>query len=137
MATDPNITQLTDELFENNVLHNPWVIFLDFYADWCGPCKAMDPAIKEAAKQYEGKIRFYKVDADDFDNCGNLLTQYGVRSIPTMYVLNIKDMKKKDDAETADVDVDVVEKLVGGLDGITFLQKLEAAYKKTVQGELS
>ena len=94
MSTDSNITQLTDELFENEVLHTPGVIFLDFYADWCGPCKAMEPAMQEAAKQNEGKIRFYKIDADDADKCGNLLTQYGVRSIPTMFVLNVKEMKK-------------------------------------------
>ena len=130
MSTDSNITQLTDELFENEVLHTPGVVFLDFYADWCGPCKAMEPAIKEAAKQNEGKIRFYKIDADDADKCGNLLTQYGIRSIPTMFVLNIKEMRKHDDGSTADVDVDVIEKMVGALDGLTFISKLENAYHK-------
>lgn len=130
MANDANIVQLTDEMFENEVLRTPGVVFLDFYADWCGPCKAMDPAIKEAAKQYEGKVKFYKIDADDMDHCGNLLSQYGIRSIPTMFVLNIKPMRVNEAEGTADVDVDVVEKMVGGLDGLTFIQKLEEAYVK-------
>jgi len=133
MSTDPNITQLTDELFENEVLRTPGIVFLDFYADWCGPCKAMDPAIKEVAKQYDGKIKFYKIDADDADKCGNLLSQYGIRSIPTMFVLNIKPMKINPENQTADVDVDVVEKLVGGIDGLTFMQKIDAAYKKITE----
>ena len=132
MATDSNITQLTDQIFENEVLQTPGVIFIDFYADWCGPCKAMEPAMIEAAKQNAGKIRFYKVDADDADNCGKLLTQYGIRSLPTMFVLNIKEMRKNDDQTSADVDVDVVDKIIGAVDGLTLVSKIDNAYHKAI-----
>ncbi len=130
MATDSNITKLTDQIFENEVLQNSGVIFIDFYADWCGPCKAMEPAMIEAAKQNAGKIRFYKVDADDTDNCGNLLTQYGIRSLPTMFILNIKELKKHADGTKADVDVDVIDKIVGAVDGLTLVSKIDNAFHK-------
>lgn len=60
------------------------VQLLDFYADWCGPCKLMAPAFAELEKAYEGKIEFKKVDVEAE---GNLATQYNVGSIPTFVIV--------------------------------------------------
>ena len=64
---------------------------LDFYADWCGPCKMMAPIFEELEKDYEGEITFKKVDVESE---GDLAGQYGIMSIPT-FVL-IKDDKEVD-----------------------------------------
>lgn len=135
MSDDKNLIQLNDELFTSDVLKTPGVILLDFYADWCGPCQAMMPTLKHAAEEYEGKIRFYKVDADDADGCGALLSQYQIRSIPTTYILSIKPAKTKENGESADIDVEIIEKIVGGLDGITFMDKLAIAYTKATSDD--
>jgi thioredoxin 1 len=63
--------------------------FLDFYADWCGPCQAMKPIFEEIEKDYEGKVEFKKVDVEVE---GALAQEFGVVSIPTFVVL--KDGKE-------------------------------------------
>ena len=136
MADDTkNLEQLTDSKFTDEVLKTPGLVLLDFYADWCGPCMQMLPTVKTAAVQYDGKMRFYKIDADNVDECGGLLAQYKVRSIPTYYILNIKGVQPHADGEKADVDVEIIEKIVGSLDGLTFLQKIEEAVKKMFSDE--
>ena len=65
--------------------------FLDFYADWCGPCKAMIPTIEELEKDYEGKISFQKVDVEAENE---LASKYGIMNIPTYVIL--KDDKEID-----------------------------------------
>ncbi|HBS91467.1 MAG TPA: thioredoxin, partial [Erysipelotrichaceae bacterium] len=57
------------------------VVLVDFYADWCGPCKMIAPILKDMAKQYEGKLEIIKVDVDVE---GGLAQKYGVMSIPTL-----------------------------------------------------
>lgn len=56
-------------------------IVIDFSATWCGPCKTLSPILDELAKEYSGKITFYKVDVD---KCKNLAQSYGISSVPTM-----------------------------------------------------
>lgn len=58
--------------------------FLDFYADWCGPCKVMDPVIEELEKDFNGKMEIKKIDVD---NDSANVSQYGVMSIPTYIIL--------------------------------------------------
>lgn len=58
-------------------------IVIDFYATWCGPCKAMEPVIEKAAKTYAGKIKFYRVDVDKNQEWSNYL---GISSIPTLVI---------------------------------------------------
>jgi thioredoxin len=55
---------------------------IDFYADWCGPCKQMSPVIEALAKEYAGKVLFYKVN---IDNAAELADAYGIESIPTFF----------------------------------------------------
>ena len=64
---------------------------LDFYADWCGPCKIMDPVFEEIEKNYQGKIEFQKVDVEANEQ---LASQFDIRSIPT-FVL-VKEDKEID-----------------------------------------
>ena len=54
---------------------------IDFYADWCGPCKALSPILEEIAKEYEGKVEIYKVDTEESPE---LSAAFGIRSIPSI-----------------------------------------------------
>jgi len=57
---------------------------IDFYADWCGPCKKVEPILKELAKEYKGKVSFYKINVDEETE---LATLFGIQSIPTYLVI--------------------------------------------------
>lgn len=70
--------------------------FIDFYADWCGPCKIMAPTIEELEKEYEGKIEFQKVDVEAE---GDMAGKFGIMSIPTYVIL--KDGKEVDRKSSA------------------------------------
>ena len=67
--------------FKEEVLDSSLPVFVDFYADWCGPCKMMSPVIDQLADQYDGKIKVGKVNVDDDTD---LAAQYGIMSIPNM-----------------------------------------------------
>jgi thioredoxin 1 len=69
--------------FQDKVLNSDVPVLVDFWAAWCGPCKAIGPAIEQLATEYEGKAKIYKVDVDADPD---LASQYGVMSIPAVYV---------------------------------------------------
>lgn len=71
---------VTDQNFETEVLQSTVPVLIDFYAEWCGPCKMMAPIIDSVAPNYEGKVKIFKMNVDE-----NMQTteKYGVRSIPT------------------------------------------------------
>ena len=71
----------TAENFEAEVLNSSIPVFVDFYADWCGPCKMMSPVIDKLADEYEGKIKVGKINVDENSE---LAMKYGVMSIPNM-----------------------------------------------------
>lgn len=74
-------TKTTDESFPHDVLQAEGPVLVDFWAEWCGPCKQIGPALEDIAKEMGGKVSVVKVNIDD-----NPLTpsQYGVRGIPTL-----------------------------------------------------
>lgn len=74
--------EVTDETFDEVLRKNPNVV-IDFWAEWCRPCKALDPVVEQLAKKYAGKIVFGKVDADR--NQGKF-QEFGVQGIPTILV---------------------------------------------------
>ena len=88
-----NIEVVTNEGFEQNVIQSKVPILVDFFADWCAPCKAQTPILDELASEFDGRIRFAKVDID-VDGNKELATKYGVLSVPTLILFSngaIKD----------------------------------------------
>lgn len=76
-----NITTITQENFQQEVLQSPQPCLVDFWAEWCGPCKMLAPILDELAQEYDGRIRIGKVNIDEHQE---LAAQYGIRSIPTL-----------------------------------------------------
>ena len=72
---------VTDESFRQDVLEAPGPVLVDFWAEWCGPCKAVAPILDELAKDYAGKLTIAKMDIDENPMTPN---EYAVRGIPTM-----------------------------------------------------
>ena len=72
---------LQDATFDSEVIKSDIPVLVDFWAVWCGPCKAIAPAVEELAKQYKGKVKIAKMDVDEHQNVPQ---QYGIRSIPTL-----------------------------------------------------
>ena len=85
MATE---ISLTKDNFKSEVLESGTAVVVDFWAEWCMPCKMINPILKELAAEYEGKLRLGKVNVDEE---GDLAQEYGVVSIPTL--LFFKDGK--------------------------------------------
>ncbi len=77
------LQDVTDASFDEEVLVPGLPILVDFWAPWCGPCRMVAPVVDELAEEYEGRVKFVKVNTDD-----NIRTAaaYGIRSIPTLLV---------------------------------------------------
>lgn len=73
--------KFTDENFTTEVLNSNQLVLIDFYADWCGPCKMMAPVIEEIAGEYEGTVKVGKLNVDESPNTSS---KYRVMSIPTL-----------------------------------------------------
>jgi len=81
----PLIITLTQENFAQQVLQSPAPVLVDFWAEWCGPCKMIAPLLDELADEYNGKVKIGKVNIDEFQN---LAAEYGVRAIPTLLLFS-------------------------------------------------
>jgi thioredoxin 1 len=80
MASNDVVT-LQDATFQQEVLKSDVPVLVDFWAVWCGPCKAIAPVVEELAKQYKGKVKIAKMDVDEHQQVPQ---QFGIRSIPTL-----------------------------------------------------
>ena len=76
-------TPVTDQDFDQEVLEADTVVLVDFWAEWCGPCKMFAPVLDDLSQEYDGKIKFTKVDVDENPETA---MKYGIRSIPTLLV---------------------------------------------------
>lgn len=100
--------EFTDSNFQNNVLESNQLTMVDFWAEWCGPCRAIGPVVEELAKDYAGKVNVGKVNVD---HNPQVSMQYGITSIPA--ILFIKDGK-------------VVDKQIGAVPRSVLEKKLKA-----------
>jgi thioredoxin 1 len=103
------ITHLTTDTFKNAVSSSATPLLVDFWAPWCGPCKAIAPVLDELATEFDGKVSIAKVNIDENES---IAAEYGIRAIPTM--LLFKGGK-------------VVEQIVGMLPKAALKTKLSAA----------
>jgi thioredoxin 1 len=81
----PNIVALTQENFAAEVLKASTPVLVDFWAEWCGPCKMIGPVLDELADEYAGQVKIGKVDIDQQQA---LAAEYGVRAIPTLLLFH-------------------------------------------------
>ena len=83
---------VSDKTFEQEVLKSTEPVLVDFFATWCGPCKAMAPALDQVATEMKGKVKVVKIDADENPN---LVMQYGVMGIPTLLFMKGGEVKER------------------------------------------
>ena len=84
MASD-NIVTLNGENFETEVLKSTQPVLVDFWAEWCGPCKMLAPVLDDLAGDYNGKLKIGKVNVDHNQQ---IATQFGIMNIPTLLLFN-------------------------------------------------
>ena len=100
--------QFTDVNFQKEVLESDIPVLVDFYADWCGPCKMVAPIVAELAQEYEGVFKIGKLNVDTEQDTAE---KYRVMSIPTLLIIK---------------NGEVVDKIVGAVPKAALVEKLEA-----------
>ena len=86
-----SVLNVTSENYESEVLKSEKTVLIDFYADWCGPCKLMSPVIDEIAEEMKETVKVGKINVDENQD---LAMEYGVMSIPTIVVLKNGEVQK-------------------------------------------
>jgi thioredoxin 1 len=88
-----SLQAVTNEDFEQSVIQADTPVLVDFYADWCGPCKTQTPILGQLAEEFDGKVKFAKVDID-VDGNKDLAVKYGVLSVPTLILFSNGEVKE-------------------------------------------
>ena len=87
-----NVLEITDDNFEETVLNSDTPIVVDFWAEWCGPCKMIAPSLEQLADEYAGTFKVGKLNVDDNRETA---MKYGIRSIPTLLVIKEGDVAEQ------------------------------------------
>lgn len=101
------VTEVTDATFEAQVLQSPKPVLVDYWADWCAPCKQLSPIIEELAREYGDKVSFVKLDTNTNPDTP---TRMGIMSLPTLHLV---------------VDGTVVKSLIGSKSKSVLIRALE------------
>ncbi|HKJ44505.1 MAG TPA: thioredoxin [Balneolales bacterium] len=99
---------VTDSNFDNEVLKSDTPVLVDFWAEWCGPCRMIGPIVDQMAQEYDGKAKFAKLDVD---NNPEVSIKYGIRSIPALLIFK---------------DGEVVDQVIGAVPKSHLKKQLEA-----------
>ena len=103
-----SLHQITDQTFTQEVLESEVPVLVDFWAEWCGPCKMIGPVIDELSQEYAGKATIGKVNVEEQ---GDLAVQFGVRNIPTiLFIKNGEVVDKQVGAAPKAALVDMINK---------------------------
>jgi len=106
-TTSQTLLHLSETDFERVVLRSELVTVVDFYADWCGPCRLVGPVIEGLSSSYDGKVKFAKVDVDSNQR---LAAKYGIQGIPTVMIFR---------------DGKVVDRIVGAAPAQVYRQRID------------
>ena len=79
------VTHVSDDSFESQVLQSEQPVLVDYWAEWCGPCKMIEPILHELAEEYDGRLKIAKVNIDENQQ---ITSQFKIRGIPTLMVFN-------------------------------------------------
>lgn len=117
MENTKHAIELTDSNFEKLALNSELPVMVDFWAEWCGPCRMIGPSIEEIAKEYEGKAVVGKVNVDTNPQ---VAMKYGIRSIPTVLILK---------------NGEVVNRAIGAMPKTALEEKLKVAFEENDASE--
>lgn len=112
METSETVLHIEGDKFQSEVVKSDLPVVVDFYADWCGPCKIIAPVLDQLSKEYRGRAKFVKINTDDNQE---LASQFGIMSIPTVMFFS----KGK-----------VEDIVIGAVPAAVFKQKIESLTKK-------
>ena len=105
------IVQVSESEFDSEVLKSSVPVLVDFYADWCGPCKIVEPTMEALSKEYSGKVKFVKVNVD---NNQGISMKYDIMSIPTAIIFQKGEVR---------------DSLIGAFPASAYRQRIDRALK--------
>ena len=108
------INKISDpKSWEIDVVNSPVPVFVDFCAEWCGPCRMVGPVVEELAGDYDGKVKFVKINVDD---ANALASKYNVFSIPTLMIFNKREIVAQQvGAASKDSYKNIIDRVLGNL----------------------
>ena len=108
------ITKVSDtKTWETDVMSSSIPVFVDFWAEWCGPCRMVGPIVEELSGDFDGKVKFVKVNVDE---ANELASKYNVFSIPTLIILNKGEVVAQQvGAASKDTSKNMIDRALGSL----------------------